>query len=59
MSCRILPSCEYVIDIRGWAGRHFSAEDLAGHRWTFSQPIADVDPQEWGGMLLESAEDTA
>jgi hypothetical protein len=35
------------------------AEDLAGHRWTFSQSIADVDPQEWGGMLLESANDTA
>jgi hypothetical protein len=22
---------------------------LAGHRWTFSQSIADVAPEEWGG----------
>ena len=26
-----------------------SAEDLAGHRWTFSQTIADVNPTDWGG----------
>jgi uncharacterized glyoxalase superfamily protein PhnB len=29
--------------------RQYSAEDLAGHRWTFSQSIADVAPEEWGG----------
>ena len=29
--------------------RQYSAEDLAGHRWHFSQSIADVDPTEWGG----------
>jgi uncharacterized glyoxalase superfamily protein PhnB len=29
--------------------RQYTAEDLAGHRWTFSQSIADVDPTEWGG----------
>jgi uncharacterized glyoxalase superfamily protein PhnB len=33
--------------------RQYTAEDLAGHVWTFSQSIADVDPQEWGGMLVE------
>jgi uncharacterized glyoxalase superfamily protein PhnB len=33
--------------------RQYSAEDLAGHQWTFSQTIADVDPAEWGGVLLE------
>ncbi len=27
--------------------------------WTFSQSIADVDPQEWGGVLIESANDPA
>jgi uncharacterized glyoxalase superfamily protein PhnB len=27
--------------------RQYTAEDLAGHRWTFSQSIADVDPAEW------------
>ncbi len=30
--------------------RQYNAEDLAGHRWTFSQTIADVDPEDWGGQ---------
>jgi uncharacterized glyoxalase superfamily protein PhnB len=29
--------------------RQYAAEDFAGHRWTFSQSIADVAPEEWGG----------
>jgi uncharacterized glyoxalase superfamily protein PhnB len=29
--------------------RQYSVEDFAGHRWTFSQSIADVDPATWGG----------
>jgi uncharacterized glyoxalase superfamily protein PhnB len=29
--------------------RQYTAEDPAGHRWTFSQSIADVDPTVWGG----------
>jgi uncharacterized glyoxalase superfamily protein PhnB len=29
--------------------RQYSAEDLGGHRWNFSQSIADVDPRDWGG----------
>jgi uncharacterized glyoxalase superfamily protein PhnB len=29
--------------------RQYTAEDLAGHRWTFSQSIADVAPEDWGG----------
>ncbi|MEO7040981.1 MAG: VOC family protein [Gemmatimonadaceae bacterium] len=33
--------------------RQYTAEDLAGHRWTFSQTIADVDPTSWGGELIE------
>jgi uncharacterized glyoxalase superfamily protein PhnB len=31
--------------------RQYAAEDLAGHRWTFSQTLADVDPADWGGEL--------
>jgi len=31
--------------------RQYTAEDLAGRRWTFSQSIADVDPLSWGGRL--------
>jgi uncharacterized glyoxalase superfamily protein PhnB len=33
--------------------RQYNAEDLGGHRWTFSQSIADVDPADWGGELVE------
>jgi uncharacterized glyoxalase superfamily protein PhnB len=33
--------------------RQYSAVDLGGHRWTFSQSIADVDPATWGGELVE------
>jgi uncharacterized glyoxalase superfamily protein PhnB len=29
--------------------RQYTAEDLAGRRWTFSQSIADVAPEDWGG----------
>jgi uncharacterized glyoxalase superfamily protein PhnB len=30
--------------------RQYSAIDLGGHHWTFSQSIADVAPEDWGGM---------
>jgi uncharacterized glyoxalase superfamily protein PhnB len=30
--------------------RQYTVEDLAGHSWTFSQSVADVHPEEWGGM---------
>ena len=33
--------------------RQYSALDLAGHRWTFSQTIADIDPALWGGALVD------
>jgi uncharacterized glyoxalase superfamily protein PhnB len=33
--------------------RQYSAEDPAGHRWTFSQSVADVDPADWGGTLVD------
>ncbi len=29
--------------------RQYTAEDPAGHRWTFSQSVQDLHPQEWGG----------
>lgn len=31
--------------------RQYQAEDPFGHRWTFSETLADVDPAEWGGEL--------
>src|SRR5262245_35196791 len=31
--------------------RQYTAEDPAGHQWTFSETLADVDPATWGGEL--------
>jgi uncharacterized glyoxalase superfamily protein PhnB len=33
--------------------RQYTAEDPAGHRWTFSETLDDVDPASWGGTLVE------
>jgi uncharacterized glyoxalase superfamily protein PhnB len=33
--------------------RQYSAVDVGGHRWTFSQSVADIDPASWGGELVE------
>jgi hypothetical protein len=27
--------------------------DLAGHRWCFTQSIADLAPEQWGGTSAE------
>jgi uncharacterized glyoxalase superfamily protein PhnB len=32
--------------------RQYTAEDLAGHQWTFSQTLADVAPEQWGGVSV-------
>jgi len=32
--------------------RQAVVRDIAGHSWTLSQTIADVDPAEWGGELV-------
>jgi uncharacterized glyoxalase superfamily protein PhnB len=29
--------------------RQYEAQDLAGHRWIFSETLRDVAPEEWGG----------
>jgi uncharacterized glyoxalase superfamily protein PhnB len=29
--------------------RQYNAVDFAGYSWTFSQSVADVHPQDWGG----------
>ncbi len=33
--------------------RQYNAEDFAGHRWTFSQSIADAAPEDWGGTAVQ------
>jgi uncharacterized glyoxalase superfamily protein PhnB len=30
--------------------RQYTAVDIGGHVWTFSQTIADSDPASWGGQ---------
>ena len=35
--------------------RQYSAEDFAGHQWTFSETLADIAPEEWGGILVDPA----
>lgn len=32
--------------------RQYTAEDLAGHQWTFSETLADIAPEEWGGIMI-------
>jgi uncharacterized glyoxalase superfamily protein PhnB len=34
--------------------RQYSASDLAGHRWTFTESIADVAPEEYGSRTVEA-----
>ena len=34
--------------------RQYTAEDLAGHQWTFSETLDDVAPDAWGGTLVTS-----
>ena len=33
--------------------RQYNALDFAGYSWTFSQSVADMDPQDWGGTAVE------
>jgi uncharacterized glyoxalase superfamily protein PhnB len=33
--------------------RQYGAEDFAGHRWTFTQSVADVAPEDWGGTPVD------
>lgn len=35
--------------------RQYTAEDLGGHHWTFSQTIQDVDPGAWDGVLIHQS----
>lgn len=32
--------------------RQYTAVDPGGHRWTFSQSVADSDPASWGGEMV-------
>jgi uncharacterized glyoxalase superfamily protein PhnB len=32
--------------------RQYTVEDPAGHQWTFSETLADIAPEEWGGATV-------
>lgn len=32
--------------------RQYSADDFYGHRWIFTETIADVEPESWGGTSV-------
>ena len=32
--------------------RQYNVEDPAGHQWTFSETLADVAPEDWGGTAV-------
>ncbi len=32
--------------------RQYSAEDPFGHQWTFTETLADVAPEDWGGETV-------
>lgn len=48
---RSIPSAT-VIPVLIYGERQYHAEDLAGHQWTFSETLADVAPEEWGGTSV-------
>jgi uncharacterized glyoxalase superfamily protein PhnB len=32
--------------------RQYNAQDFFGHRWDFTQTLADVEPESWGGISV-------
>jgi uncharacterized glyoxalase superfamily protein PhnB len=32
--------------------RQYNAQDFHGHKWDFTQTIADVEPESWGGISV-------
>lgn len=34
--------------------RQYTVEDVGGHRWTFTQSVADVAIEQWGGTPAHS-----
>ena len=39
-------------ETHAYGERQYAAIDLAGHRWTFTQSVADVSPATWGGTTV-------
>jgi uncharacterized glyoxalase superfamily protein PhnB len=39
---------------RPWGLRQYVADDIDGHRWEFTQFVADVPPSSWGAMTPDA-----
>ena len=37
--------------VQPYGEKQYNVEDFAGRRWTFSESVADVPPQDWGGEV--------
>ena len=37
--------------VQPYGEKQYSVEDFGGRRWTFSESVADVAPQDWGGEV--------
>jgi uncharacterized glyoxalase superfamily protein PhnB len=33
--------------------RQYNAEDFHGHRWDFTETLADIEPEAWGGTSVK------
>jgi predicted enzyme related to lactoylglutathione lyase len=40
-------------DSKPFGERQYSAEDLEGHHWAFTQSVGDVQPEAWGATVSE------
>jgi predicted enzyme related to lactoylglutathione lyase len=40
-------------DTKPFGERQYSAEDLEGHHWAFTESVADVQPEKWGATVSE------
>jgi uncharacterized glyoxalase superfamily protein PhnB len=34
--------------------RQYSVRDPAGHLWTFTESVADIAPETWGGVTVSA-----
>ena len=40
-------------DSKPFGERQYSAEDLEGNRWAFTESVADVEPEAWGAAVTQ------
>jgi predicted enzyme related to lactoylglutathione lyase len=40
-------------DSKPFGERQYSAEDLEGHRWAFTESVAEVQPEAWGATVSD------